>query len=224
VRVLTWNLYHGRADPPAGRPLLAEFARTLAGWKWDVALLQEVPPWWPPLLAQAAGAVALRRVPTSRNTLPAVRRAIARRCPDLVKSNGGGANAILARVPLSGHAHAVLTRRPERRVVHGAVLGDGTWVVNLHASTRPPARRDEDVARARAIALAWAQGAPLVLGGDFNTRRPRLEGLEVAGSHWVDHVASRGWAPGGHEVLDAGVLSDHRPLAVELIRPQRSPS
>src|SRR5688572_13501753 len=57
LRVLTWNLFHGRARPPAGRPLLNEFARALAGWDWDVALLQEVPPWWPPLLGRAAGAV-----------------------------------------------------------------------------------------------------------------------------------------------------------------------
>ena len=46
MRILTWNLYHGRAQPPAGRDLLAEFSAMLAGWDWDVALLQEVPPWW----------------------------------------------------------------------------------------------------------------------------------------------------------------------------------
>ena len=56
LRVLTWNLYHGRADPPAGRPLFDEFAAMLAGWSWDVALLQEVPPWWPPQLARATDA------------------------------------------------------------------------------------------------------------------------------------------------------------------------
>ena len=47
MRVLTWNLLHGRAVPPAGRDLFDEFADALAGWEWDVALLQEVPPWWP---------------------------------------------------------------------------------------------------------------------------------------------------------------------------------
>ena len=55
MRALTWNLYHGRSPEPAGRSLLNEFAAHLAGWEWDVALLQEVPPWWPPLLAAAAG-------------------------------------------------------------------------------------------------------------------------------------------------------------------------
>ena len=36
VRVLTWNLSHGRAQPAAGRDLLAEFCAMLAGWEWDV--------------------------------------------------------------------------------------------------------------------------------------------------------------------------------------------
>src|SRR6185369_6435905 len=50
VRVLTWNLFHGRSVPPSGRSLTSAFAAALAGWEWDVALLQEVPPWFPPLL------------------------------------------------------------------------------------------------------------------------------------------------------------------------------
>src|SRR5213596_811973 len=96
MRVLTWNLYHGRAVPPAGRPLDAEFTRAIAGWDWDVALLQEVPPWWPPELARAAGAEA-RTALTSRNFGLWLRRPIAQRRPDVIKSNGGGANAILVR-------------------------------------------------------------------------------------------------------------------------------
>ena len=52
LRVLTWNLMHGRAVPGAGRDLQAEFCDALGGWEWDVALLQEVPPWWPRTLAQ----------------------------------------------------------------------------------------------------------------------------------------------------------------------------
>ena len=46
-RVLTWNLFHGRSVPGARRSLLDEFAARLAEWEWDVALLQEVAPWWP---------------------------------------------------------------------------------------------------------------------------------------------------------------------------------
>ena len=48
--VLSWNLFHGRSVPDAPRSLLADFAEQLAAWEWDVALLQEVPPWWPPAL------------------------------------------------------------------------------------------------------------------------------------------------------------------------------
>src|SRR4051795_4899917 len=95
---LTWNLYHGRSLPPAGRSLLSEFAAALADWSWDVALLQEVPPWWPEPLAAASGAQASRAL-TSRNALLPLRRWAARRRPDLLKSNGGGCNAILVRAP-----------------------------------------------------------------------------------------------------------------------------
>ena len=217
IRVLTWNLFHGRAEPPAGRPLLAEFSRALSGWEWDVALLQEVPPWWPPLLARATGAVEHRTALTSRNACLPVRRAIARRSPDLMKSNGGGSNALLARVPLCGHREAQLTRRPERRVVHGAALSDGTWVVNLHASTHPEKRTAADLVAAREHALSWAGGAPLIFGGDLNSRHPRIESLDLVASRWVDHIFVRGLeAVGPGAVLDRGTLSDHRPVVVLL--------
>jgi len=154
---------------------------------------------------------------TSRNEPLAPRRAIARRNPDLIKANGGGANAILARVALHGDARRRLTWCPERRWAHGAALADGTWVVNLHASTHPGARRRADLFAARDAALRWAGPAPLVLGGDLNSARPRLEGLEVLASHHVDHVLARGLrAADRPELLDAGVLSDHRPLAIDL--------
>ncbi len=74
MRVLTWNLLHGRSVPGSGRDLLPEFTAALAGWDWDVALLQEVPPWWPALLGASLGASA-RLVLTSRNSALALRRA-----------------------------------------------------------------------------------------------------------------------------------------------------
>ena len=43
MRVLTWNLFHGRSVPPSGRGLLNAFAARLDGWAWDVALLFEQP-------------------------------------------------------------------------------------------------------------------------------------------------------------------------------------
>src|SRR5690348_9188717 len=118
MRALTWNLYHGRSPNPAGRSLLNEFAAALAGWEWEVALLQEVPPWWPPLLAMSAGA-QFRRVLTSRNLGLALRRAISVRNPDVLKANGGGSNAILVRGEITEHRAVRLTSWPERRWAHG---------------------------------------------------------------------------------------------------------
>ena len=66
LRVVTWNLMHGRAVPPAGHYLADEFAAALGRWEWDLALLQEVPPWWPPALAEQLD-VDDRLVLTSRN-------------------------------------------------------------------------------------------------------------------------------------------------------------
>jgi endonuclease/exonuclease/phosphatase family metal-dependent hydrolase len=206
---LTWNLYHGRSPKPAGRSLLNAFSDALAGWDWDVALLQEVPPWWPPRLAQATGAQQ-RSVLTSRNSLLRLRRFISDLNPDILKSNGGGANAILVRGEILDHRWVELTRTPERRVAH-AVLLDGGWVVNVHSSTH----RDEWALRDTRRALEWAPAPLLLFGGDVNLRHPpELPGLvRVAGNH-VDHLFTTG-APGRDAaVLDRGPLSDHPPVAV----------
>jgi hypothetical protein len=57
---------------------------------------------------------------TSRNALLPLRRAVAIRRPDLIKSNGGGCNAILVRGMHVLEQRALrLTVPPERRWVHG---------------------------------------------------------------------------------------------------------
>jgi endonuclease/exonuclease/phosphatase family metal-dependent hydrolase len=219
LRVLTWNLMHGRAVPPAGHYLLDEFADALARWRWDVALLQEVPPWWPAALAERLG-VAARRVLTSRNGLLAMRRAIAVRWPDVIKSNGGGANAILVRErPIVEHRSARLCWWPERRRVHAVRVsgppGGSVWIGNLHATVHNDAAARRDSALAAASVLQWAAGAPAILGGDFNVRRLLLDGFTYAGGHDVDHVfVSAGLAAGDAEVLERGRLSDHAPVAI----------
>ena len=213
LRVLTWNLLHGRSVPGAGHDLLDEFCAALTRWEWDVALLQEVPPWWPAALGTRLGADQ-RSVLTSRNGLLPVRRAIAVRWPDLIKSNGGGANAILARGDVvSEHRWRRLCVWPERRWVHAVRLHDtGLWVANLHAGG--PMR---DAVRAAESAAAWAgPGAPLVLGGDFNIRGLALDGFVYAGDHEVDHVFVRGLRPVACDVLERGRLSDHAPVRVEV--------
>jgi endonuclease/exonuclease/phosphatase family metal-dependent hydrolase len=219
LRVLTWNLWHGRSDPPAGRELLPDFAAALAAWEWDVALLQEVPPWWPePLAARLGQTVEQRRVLTSRNSLLPLRRAIAVRWPDVIKSNGGGANAILVRgTAVAEHRTQRLCRWPERRQLHAVQLATGVWVGNLHATVGddPAARRDAE--RARVTMVQWTAGAPFVLGGDFNVRGLSLAGLTFAGGYDVDLVFTSGLARiDAVDVLDRGPLSDHAPVAVTL--------
>jgi endonuclease/exonuclease/phosphatase family metal-dependent hydrolase len=217
VLVLSWNLFHGRAVPAAGRPLLVEFCRALAGWSWDVALLQEVPPWWPARLGTACGASA-RMALTSRNVGLGARRAVAARNPDLLAAGGGGCNAVLVRgARVLEHRTRELTRRPERRVMHGVLVEGVGWVVNLHASTHPPEQRRADLLRAAETALAWAAGGPLVFGGDLNATLPAMPGLRHVGGHHVDHFfVAGGFGGGGFEVLDAGELSDHRPVRAEV--------
>ena len=215
MRVLTWNLFHGRADPSAGRSLEREFAAALESWAWDVALLQEVPPWWPARLADEYD-VAL----TSRNALLPLRRALAERWPDLMRSGGGSANAILVRgEAIAARARARLRLWPERRVVHAVRLArSGIWVANLHAQVHSDARARADFERATRAVVRWAGETPVVLGGDLNVRTPRVpDGFVLAGGHDVDFVLARGLRPRGPaEMLDRGTLSDHVPVVVDL--------
>jgi endonuclease/exonuclease/phosphatase family metal-dependent hydrolase len=216
VRVLTWNLFHGRSRPGRNHDLFDEFAARLSSWSWDVALLQEVPPWWPAPLARACDADE-RHVLTSRNALLPLRRLLAQRWPELMKSNGGGCNAILVRAGggVRAHARRRLCMWPERRVVHAVQVGDGRWFANVHASTHPPRAR-RDLAEAHAAVLRWAGDASFVFGGDCNVVHVTLPGLVHAGSSHVDHVFARRFASAAAEVLDGGTLSDHAPLRVTL--------
>lgn len=218
MRVLTWNVFHGRSRPPAGRDLTPEFTAAIAGWDWDVALLQEVPPWWGRPLGEASGASA-RTALTARNLLLPVRRAIAVRAPDLIKANGGGANVVLVRgQAITAHRRATLRWWPERRVVHAVRTADGSWWGNLHAHVRPEARALADGRKAAGLLEGWTAGAPrVVLGGDFNTRAPvPPPGFSHLGGNWVDHLMARGWRRVGARKLDAGPLSDHAPVLFEL--------
>ncbi len=217
MRVLTWNLFHGRSVPGSGRDLSAEFAARLAGWNWDVALLQEVPPWWATMLGQATGASA-RSALTSRNLVLPLRKAVATRVPDLVKSNGGGANVILVRGQMiAEHRRATLRWWPERRVVHAVRTVDGAWWANFHAQVHSEERALADAESAARELRGWSDDGPrLVLGGDTNVREPRAPGFVHLGGNDVDHVLARGWARAGARLLDAGRLSDHAPILVAI--------
>ena len=203
VRLLTWNLFHGRDHPPeprlhtlrsrvlpitergeryaqVNRPLLREFRHVLGRLEWDIALLQEAPPRWHRELG-ADGAIAL----TSRNSFAGLRALVARLSPDLIASNEGGSNQTLVRPGWSlaeARVHT-LTERPERRRMLWTRVctpgGAELAVANLHASVRSvPASGDEVIAAAE-VAVEWARALPLVFGGDLNhspAREPALFG------------------------------------------------
>ncbi|MFL5894992.1 MAG: endonuclease/exonuclease/phosphatase family protein [Thermoleophilaceae bacterium] len=236
---MTWNLFHGRDDPPLTRvPLRDDFGAFLGGLEWDVALLQEAPPRWFRALCARAGASGVL-VRTSRNQLAPLRRALADRRPDLVKSQEGGSNQVLVRSPwrIAAHRRLTLAWFPERRRMlwlrleraDGAVLCVGT----LHASAHRPARAAREVERAARTALVWSAGAPLVLGGDFNVRpgdEPWLferlsRGYGFSGPtapRAIDHLLARRLdvAEAPHALArEAGgrVLSDHAPLAARFV-------
>jgi endonuclease/exonuclease/phosphatase family metal-dependent hydrolase len=201
LRLLTWNLFHGRDHPPdpalftwrsrllrvterderfeqVNRPLRAEFTTVLRRFEWDVALLQEAPPRWSRHLRAelaAGGALAL----TSRNSLAPLRALAAWLNPDLVASNEGGSNQVLVRAPwriAESRCHT-LTERPERRRMLwtrvAAADGRELAVANVHGSVDSVPGAGAQVLEAARVAVAWARDLPLVFGGDLNLRPSR---------------------------------------------------
>ncbi|HEX2162149.1 MAG TPA: endonuclease/exonuclease/phosphatase family protein [Thermoleophilaceae bacterium] len=227
MRLLSWNLFHGRDCPPnpalltwrsrllrhaerdathvqVNRTLGAEFAARLAGWEWDVALLQEAPPRWLGDLERATGAAGVRDL-TSRNSLPALRARLADWNPDLMRSAEGGSNMLLVRPParIVATAAATLATTPERRRMLMARLelpaGRRLVVACLHLSVPSTGQSADEALRAAEIATAWASGDSLVLGGDFNLRpvhhRAAFDGLRErfglrrpTGPRAIDHL------------------------------------
>jgi endonuclease/exonuclease/phosphatase family metal-dependent hydrolase len=260
---LAWNLFHGRDYPPdpglrtwrsrllrfeernethvqVNRDLTAEFARLLAGARWDVALLQECPPRFAEPLARACEA-EWHRALTSRNSLGGLRALLARQNPDLIASGEGGSNLILVRVPgkLGGIAErreiAIHDGEPERRSMAFVRTASGVCVANLHATNDWPRLAEEDVLRAARAADEWAGSSPLVFGGDLNLRpgrQPRVFerladefGLApTTAPDAIDHILCRGlevlepptqWPPEKRELPFGGRalrLSDHAPV------------
>lgn len=249
LTVLTWNLFHGRDHPPEGstehlavnRVLREEFASLLAHESWDLAFLQEAPPYWLRPLARAAGASGSSAL-TSRNFGAFVRRRLAQRNPDKIASGEGGSNQILARSGwrICETRRLTLTLLPERRRMiwvriehpdHGALTA-----ANLHATAHVPADAARDVERAARAACAWSADVPLVFGGDLNLRMTELpevfarlrEDLGLDGARpgrAIDHLLVRGlvtvsapepFEPERRDVRDPGGLlvrlSDHTPV------------
>ncbi len=257
LRATERNATHAQVN----RDLLDEFAAVLSGAEWDVALLQECPPRFAEPLARACGAEA-HRVLTSRNSLGTLRAAAARLNPDLIASGEGGSNLTLIRTsPLRcsfalnnwakeqrsgslGSLGGIVERRnlvihegrPERRAMAFTRTASGLCVANLHATNDRPEMAAEDVLLAARTATAWADGSPLLFGGDLNLRpvetpavfaelRDRF-GLvtPTTAPGAIDHLLARGleaveapapWPPERREVRqgDRAVrLSDHAPV------------
>ena len=179
---------------------------------------------------------------TSRNWLERLSWRIARGWPDLIGSSEGGSNLILAR-PASGGISdrkemVIQERHPERRTMGFVRLGSGACVANLHASTHPP-RAEGELLNAAEQAVEWADGSPLVFGGDMNVRaqssgvydelerRFGLTGNTAPDS--IDHLLVRdvesasepyAWPPERRELPQpdgrALRLSDHAPVEREV--------
>jgi endonuclease/exonuclease/phosphatase family metal-dependent hydrolase len=259
-----WNLFHGRDFPPdpalftwrsrllriseenethvqVNRGLEGEFATMLGGGAWDVALLQECPPRFEAPLARACDAES-HRVLTSRNSLGALRAAVARLNPDLIASGEGGSNLTLVR--RRGALGRIAERRelaihegkPERRAMAFSRTAGGVCIANLHATNDIPELAGEDVLLAARTATEWAGGAPLLFGGDLNLRpaetpaifaelRERF-GLDTPATapRAIDHLLGRrldaaaaptAWPPERRELDRRGRalrLSDHAPI------------
>jgi endonuclease/exonuclease/phosphatase family metal-dependent hydrolase len=196
LRLLSWNLFHGRDHPPdpslltwrsrlfrvtergagyaqVNRPLRREFVTVLERLEWDVALLQEAPPTWHEHLRRELGADGAC-VLTDRNSLGRLRALVARLNPDLIASNEGGSNQTLARQPWRIEEKRVhtLTERPERRQMLWTRMrapdGARLAIANLHGSVHSAPGAAAQVVAAAERAVEWAGELPLVFGGDLN--------------------------------------------------------
>jgi endonuclease/exonuclease/phosphatase family metal-dependent hydrolase len=248
------------------RDLQTEFTTLLAGAEWDVALLQECPPRFAEGLAAACDAEG-HRVLTSRNRFGPLRSALARFNPDLIASAEGGSNLTLVRssfrFALCTHSEQKAHRkggiverreetihrgRPERRamaltrVAIGGEVQSELCIANLHATANHPDLAAKDVLLAARTAVEWADGAPLIFGGDLNLHprsdravfdelRSRYSLAGETGPDAIDHLLSRGlaivaapaaWPTERRELRREGLalrLSDHAPVSASFTMP-----
>lgn len=254
VRVLTWNLFHGRDGFPGlgatwrstmlGRPgrsadgeyihvnrkLMDEMGRLIAGAAPSIAMLQEVPPGAVGALAAATGmqAVVVRTGPFLGPVR--VRAALGSQNPDLWRTHEGNANVLLiggawsvvpgsvrsvrlnpplvmaraARGMRLGRAEVLNWAGESRRLLAATVAGPGgarILAACTHCATNPRVAEVE-LRRARDHVIDWADGLPILVGGDLNVGpgHPALDLLTQQGFReeipgvGIDHIFSRGLA------------------------------
>ena len=208
MRVLTWNLFHGRAVPAAGRDLL----RRVRGRARRLGLGRRAAAGGPAVVAararRARATRSARTALTSRNALLPLRRPLAERWPDVIKSNGGGANAILVRgAAIAEHRRRVLRRWPERRVCTrcGSPTARGART-STRRCTRRGARAGRHRAARRAAVLGWAGGGARRCSAATSTSAsppsPRLR-ARSAGTASTTSSAAALAPPGSRELPDA---------------------
>ena len=209
MRVLTWNLFHGRAVPPRrARPARPSSPPRSRGWDWDVALLQEVPPWWPPALARALRAPTQRTALTSRNALlrAAPLRRAARARPHQVKRRRR------QRDPRAGRrgrrsprtAACCCAAGPSGASATPSRCGGGAWVREPpRAGPLRAARAGRHRARGGGDAGVGRRRGRRCSAATSTSATPVAPGFAHLAGHGVDHVLGRGLAR-GRRARDAG--------------------
>lgn len=219
LRVISWNLFHGRSQPATRRDLFGDFAAALASIEWDVCTLQEVPTWWPAELGRRLGAsVRTTRTSLLRASLPQTQRRIHIADPERIGVRGAAVNTILVRSgagEVLDHRSVRLRRCPQRRTMHAVELlrpgGERWWIANLHTTNKPESKAaidsllalhtvrawaDDSAPHAGVASLAVAAPPPILVTGDFNLHVPqglvRLEGFDHLHGRHVDHFVARG--------------------------------
>jgi endonuclease/exonuclease/phosphatase family metal-dependent hydrolase len=184
LRVLCWNLFHGRDAPPdprlftwrsrllrtternathvqVNRALFDEYAGFVARAEWDVCLLQEAPPSWARGLAERCAA-DFHLVLTSRNQLAPLRTWLGRWNPDLLGSWEGGSNLTLVRTPwrIADRRSELLNPLPRRglrerrRVALTLLAGAGVEICVANAHATAGDRPQAEADVRRAARLA----------------------------------------------------------------------
>ena len=218
MKVLTWNLFHGRAKPRGGpRPL-----RRVRGRHRGLAVGRRAAPGGPALVAAPAGR-ALARVDADGADVAATScSAAARRGAAVAGPDQLGGRRVQrdprARRAVAEHRRVLLRRRPEKRWMHAVRLDDGTWVANLHAEKQPLSARGRAEGRGGLRGLVGGRpGGPCSAATSTcaASRRSRAwSAWRRAGSTTCSRA---GCARGAVEVPDPRPLSDHRPVLVELL-------
>jgi endonuclease/exonuclease/phosphatase family metal-dependent hydrolase len=227
LRVRSWNVFHGNADPPRRKGYLRRMVELATADGPDVLCLQEVPVWALARLEAWSGMASFGAVTRPPLWLGPISMWLTRAHQGLFRSGlAGQANAILVarRHEAADLGHEPISERGrERRNVQAVRLEGPPSVVvgNLHATNdfREPSVPRAEAARARAFVDSVAhRGEAVVLAGDFNVEDPQLEGFS-APRKGIDDILVRSarlsdvatWSR-GQRMQDGVVLSDHAPV------------